>query len=71
MTFYLLIQIKDKNKLDSIPGEDRTHAYDMVINGIEIGGGSIRIHIRQTQELMFKHLGFIEEEAKELFDGCF
>ncbi len=53
--------------LDTKPGEVRANAYDMVINGVEIGGGSIRIHDRSTQELMFKHLGFSEEEAKEQF----
>ena len=39
----------------------------MVINGVEVGGGSIRIHDRKTQSLMFKHLGFTEEEAKAQF----
>ena len=53
--------------MDSDPGNVRANAYDMVINGVEIGGGSIRIHDRPTQELMFKHLGFTEEEAKEQF----
>lgn len=57
----------DMNKLDTAPGEVRANAYDMVINGVEIGGGSIRIHDRQTQELMFKHLGFTEEESKAQF----
>lgn len=64
---------EDMDKLDSAPGEVRANAYDMVINGVEIGGGSIRIHDRQTQELMFKHLGFTEEEAKAqfgFFNGC-
>ena len=53
--------------LDTTPGEVRANAYDMVINGVEIGGGSIRIHDRETQQLMFKHLGFSEEEAKAQF----
>ena len=53
--------------LDTNPGDVRANAYDMVINGVEIGGGSIRIHNRTTQELMFKHLGFSEEEAKNQF----
>ena len=39
----------------------------MVINGVEIGGGSIRIHDRETQAMMFKHLGFTDEEAKAQF----
>ncbi len=53
--------------LDSDPGKVRANAYDMVINGTEIGGGSIRIHDRPTQQLMFKKLGFTEEEAKKQF----
>ena len=46
-------------------GKVRANAYDMVINGTEVGGGSIRIHDRPTQQLMFTHLGFTEEEAKK------
>ncbi|MEQ9592727.1 MAG: aspartate--tRNA ligase, partial [Cyclobacteriaceae bacterium] len=53
--------------LDSDPAKVRANAYDMVINGTEIGGGSIRIHDRPTQQLMFKKLGFTEEEAKKQF----
>lgn len=53
--------------LDSKPGEVRANAYDMVINGTEIGGGSIRIHDRALQALMFKHLGFSPEEAQKQF----
>ncbi|WP_192347687.1 aspartate--tRNA ligase [Algoriphagus sp. Y33] len=53
--------------LDSDPGSVRANAYDLVINGVEIGGGSIRIHDRATQQLMFKHLGFSEEEAQKQF----
>jgi aspartyl-tRNA synthetase len=53
--------------LESDPGKVRANAYDMVINGVEIGGGSIRIHDKATQSLMFKHLGFTEEEAKAQF----
>ncbi|MEY3678081.1 MAG: aspartate--tRNA ligase [Bacteroidota bacterium] len=53
--------------LDSKPGEVRANAYDMVINGTEIGGGSIRIHDRELQALMFKHLGFSKEEAQKQF----
>jgi len=58
---------EDMNKLDSAPGEVRANAYDLVINGVEIGGGSIRIHDKETQALMFKHLGFTAEEAKAQF----
>jgi len=53
--------------LDTKPGEVRANAYDMVLNGTEIGGGSIRIHDKETQALMFKHLGFSDEEAQKQF----
>ena len=53
--------------LDSNPSEVRANAYDLVINGSEIGGGSIRIHDRELQSLMFKHLGFTPEEAQKQF----
>lgn len=53
--------------LESDPGEVRANAYDLVINGVEIGGGSIRIHDRATQQLMFNHLGFTDEEAQKQF----
>ncbi len=58
---------EDISLLDSKPGEVRANAYDMVINGTEIGGGSIRIHDRELQALMFKHLGFSKEEAQKQF----
>ncbi|MGY6745017.1 MAG: aspartate--tRNA ligase [Cecembia sp.] len=53
--------------LETDPGAVRANAYDLVINGVEIGGGSIRIHDRATQQLMFKHLGFTDEEAQKQF----
>ncbi|WP_375237834.1 aspartate--tRNA ligase [Aurantibacter sp.] len=53
--------------LDSKPGEVKANAYDLVLNGNEIGGGSIRIHDKETQAIMLKHLGFSEEEAKAQF----
>ncbi|WP_233901123.1 aspartate--tRNA ligase [Tenacibaculum piscium] len=53
--------------LDTDPGAVKANAYDLVLNGNEIGGGSIRIHDKATQAIMFKHLGFTEEEAKEQF----
>jgi aspartyl-tRNA synthetase len=53
--------------LDTDPGAVKANAYDLVLNGNEIGGGSIRIHDKATQQLMFKHLGFTPEEAKEQF----
>ncbi len=53
--------------LETDPGSVRANAYDLVINGVEIGGGSIRIHDRNTQQLMFNHLGFTPEEAQKQF----
>ena len=58
---------EDIDLLDSKPGEVRANAYDLVINGTEIGGGSIRIHDKKLQSTMFKHLGFTEEEAQKQF----
>ncbi|MCT4613286.1 MAG: aspartate--tRNA ligase [Marinifilaceae bacterium] len=58
---------EDFDKLESNPGEVRANAYDLVINGVEIGGGSIRIHDTELQAEMFKHLGFTEEEAQNQF----
>lgn len=58
---------EDLPLLESAPGKVRANAYDMVLNGTEIGGGSIRIHDRPTQQMMFSHLGFSEEEAKKQF----
>lgn len=58
---------EDMHLLDSDPGKVRANAYDMVLNGTEIGGGSIRIYDRPTQQLMFSKLGFSEEEAKKQF----
>ncbi len=49
------------------PGEVRAQAYDLVINGVEIGGGSIRIHDEGMQKQMFDNLGFTEEEARKQF----
>ncbi len=58
---------EDIDLLDTNPGQVRANAYDLVLNGNEIGGGSVRIHDREVQELMFKHLGFTKEEAQEQF----
>ena len=58
---------EDMHLLATDPGKVRANAYDMVLNGNEIGGGSIRIHDKETQQLMFKYLGFTEEEAKNQF----
>jgi aspartyl-tRNA synthetase len=53
--------------LETSPGEVKANAYDLVLNGNEIGGGSIRICDKQTQATMLKHLGFSEQEAKAQF----
>jgi aspartyl-tRNA synthetase len=58
---------EDIGKLHSRPGEVRANAYDMVINGVEVGGGSIRIHDRTLQSTMFRLLGFSDEQAKAQF----
>ncbi len=58
---------EDIAMLDSDPGKVRANAYDLVINGVEIGGGSIRIHNRELQNRMFGILGFTDEEAQEQF----
>ncbi|MDA7716542.1 aspartate--tRNA ligase [Flavobacteriaceae bacterium] len=53
--------------LEKSPEKVKANAYDLVLNGNEIGGGSIRIHDKKIQALMFKHLGFSEAQAKEQF----
>ena len=58
---------EDYDILESNPGEARANAYDLVINGVEVGGGSIRIHDSALQVRMFKLLGFTEEKAQEQF----
>ncbi len=58
---------EDAHKLVSDPGSVKANAYDLVINGTEIGGGSIRIHDRTMQEAMFRVLGFTDEEARHKF----
>ncbi len=58
---------EDMDLLATQPGKVRANAYDMVLNGNEIGGESIRIHDRATQQLMFKYLGFSDEEARNQF----
>ncbi len=58
---------EDIEMLESHPGSVRANAYDLVINGVEIGGGSIRIHDRSLQKQMFTHLGFSEQEAQDQF----
>lgn len=58
---------EDISLLESDPGEVRANAYDLVINGVEIGGGSIRIHNRELQKRMFTILGFTDEDAQAQF----
>lgn len=58
---------EDIELLESNPGAVRANAYDMVINGVEVGGGSIRIHDSKLQKKMFEVLGFTEEKADEQF----
>ncbi len=60
-------KLADLDKMNTAPGDIRANAYDMVINGVEIGGGSIRIHDKDLQKKMFDLLGFTEEEAKAQF----
>ena len=58
---------EDIELLEKDPGKVRANAYDMVINGVEIGGGSIRIHDEKLQKLMFKTLGFTDKQAQSQF----
>ena len=58
---------EDIDMMESNPGAVRANAYDMVINGVEVGGGSIRIHDNQLQQRMFKCLGFTPEQAEKQF----
>ena len=58
---------EDLDKLDTDLGAVRAKAYDIVLNGTEIGGGSVRIHQEDVQERMFRALGFTNEEAHEKF----
>ncbi|TDD99428.1 aspartate--tRNA ligase [Flavobacterium cellulosilyticum] len=58
---------EDMDLLETNPKAVRANAYDMVLNGNEIGGGSIRIHDKATQQLMFKYLGFTPEQAEDQF----
>tara|TARA_B110000196_G_scaffold108282_1_gene93794 strand:+ start:1146 stop:2888 length:1743 start_codon:yes stop_codon:yes gene_type:complete len=58
---------EDISKIETDPASVRANAYDLVLNGNEIGGGSIRIHDKELQKLMFKHLGFSDDEAQEQF----
>jgi aspartyl-tRNA synthetase len=58
---------QDIELMDTDPGKVKANAYDMVMNGVELGGGSIRIHDKELQQKMFKALGFSDEEAESQF----
>ena len=58
---------EDVELLETAPEKVRAQAYDLVLNGYELGGGSLRIYERDVQEKMFKALGFSQEEAQEQF----
>jgi len=58
---------EDIDKIETDPANCRANAYDIVLNGYEVGGGSIRIHDNKLQQTMFKALGFTEESAQERF----
>lgn len=58
---------EDEHLMETNPGAVRANAYDMVINGVEVGGGSIRIHDKELQSKMFDLLGFTAEEANAQF----
>ena len=58
---------EDWDQIDSNPGKVRAKAYDIVLNGTELGGGSVRIHRNDIQEKMFEVLGFTKEKAWENF----
>ena len=60
-------KLEDLEMMESNPGAVRANAYDMVINGVEVGGGSIRIHDTELQSRMFKCLGFTKEQAEAQF----
>ena len=57
----------DADRILADPGSAKAKAYDIVLNGVEVGGGSIRIHERELQEKMFEALGLSQEEAQEKF----
>src|SRR5438105_5516978 len=58
---------RDMDKLESDPGDVRALAYDVVLNGTELGSGSIRIHRQDIQKIIFRALGMSDEEARSRF----
>ncbi|WP_277673378.1 aspartate--tRNA ligase [Piscibacillus halophilus] len=64
---FTMPQVQDVEKLEQDPANVKAQAYDVVLNGFELGGGSLRIYEKDLQEKMLKTLGFSDEEAKEQF----
>ena len=64
---FTMMMEEDLDKLDSDPGAVRAKAYDIVLNGVELGGGSVRIHQSDIQSKMFDMLGFTKEQAQQQF----
>ncbi|NOZ46179.1 MAG: aspartate--tRNA ligase [Chlorobi bacterium] len=64
---FTMPKTEDMHLIEKEPAKVRANAYDLVINGVEIGGGSLRIYNTGLQKEMFKHLGFTEEEANKQF----
>jgi aspartyl-tRNA synthetase len=64
---FTMPKLEDLHLLDTDPGAVRAQAYDLVLNGFELGGGSMRIYQRDIQEKMFRALGFTKEQAYEQF----
>ena len=64
---FTMPRVDDLELLDTHPGAVRAQAYDIVLNGYEIGGGSMRIYEKALQERMFRSLGFTDEEARVKF----
>lgn len=64
---FTMPKVEDLDKLESAPQEVRAQAYDLVLNGTELGGGSMRIYQREIQERVFRLLGFSDEGAREQF----
>ena len=64
---FTLPHAEDVERMSADPASVRAHAYDLVLNGSEVGGGSLRIHDAETQQKMFEALGFTRKEAQERF----
>src|SRR5690625_1502419 len=62
-----MVAEQDADKLETDPANARAIAYDLVLNGYELGGGSLRNYTKEQQDKMFKVLGFTEEAANEQF----